>query len=96
MLNFPFLEIFKKKQKVMPERVAQAEKLLPDSIKNLSTADLAKKINNLNKPNKWAITRFAASGQLDKKFVVGGNHYPPNYTSERRRLRRLEQIKRMG
>jgi len=76
----------------MPERVAQASKLLPESIKNLSTPELAKKINRMNAHNKWAITRFAASGKLEKKYVVGGNHYQPNYTSEQRRKRIERQI----
>ena len=94
MFNFPNWFKKKEKQKEMPERVAQASKLLPESIKNLSTPELAKKINQLNAPNKWAITRFAASGKLEKKYVVGGNHYPPNYVSERRRQRRLKQIEK--
>ena len=93
MFNLPILNFLKKKEKPMPEQVKIADKNLPINIKNLSVADLAAKINKINKPNKWAITRFAASGKLDKKYVVGGNHYPPNM-SEKRRLRRLRQIEK--
>ena len=86
-------DIFKKKEKPMPEQVKVADKNLPLNIKNLSVADLAAKINKINKPNKWAITRFAASGKLSKKYVVGGNQYP-KFTSEARRQRRLRQIEK--
>lgn len=91
MFNFSWS---KKKEKLIPESVKQAEKLLPDVLKNLSIPNLAKKINELNRPSKWAITRFAASGKLDKKYIVGGNYYPPNQQSERQRQRRLRQIEK--
>jgi len=87
------LNLFKKKEKPMPEQVKIADKNLPLNIKNLSVSDLATKINKINKPNKWAITRYAASGKLDKKYVVGGNQYP-KFTSEARRQRRLRQIEK--
>ena len=94
MFNIPFLNIFKKKERVMPESVKQAENLLPDVVKNLSVQDLAMKINKINKPSKWAITRYAASGKLDKKYVVGGNHYPQGYTSKQREEKIKRQIEK--
>ena len=75
----------------MPERVKQAAAMLPDSIKNMSTQDLARKINMMNRPNKWALTRRAAQGM--QKSVHGGNHYP-KYTSELRMARRRKQIEK--
>ena len=87
-------DIFKKKEKPMPEQVKVADKNLPLNIKNMSVADLAAKINKINKPNKWAITRFAASGKLDKKYVVGGNHYQQGYTSKQREEKIKRQIEK--
>lgn len=86
MFNFPWM---KKKEKVMPESVKQADKLLPDIVKNLSIPDLQKKINLMGRPNKWALTRRAAQGM--QKSTHGGNHYPPNQ-SEKMRQKRLRQI----
>jgi hypothetical protein len=91
MFNIPWMKK-KDMQKAMPASVAHAEKLLPDSIKNMSAPALAKKINEMNRPNKWAITRFAASGKLHKTFA-GGNYYPPDM-SEKRRQRYLRQIEK--
>lgn len=88
------ISLFKKKDpiKLMPDSVKQADKYLPDNIKNLSVANLAKKINEMNRPNKWAITRRAAQG-MQKSPFVGGNHYP-SYTSQLRMERRRKQIEK--
>lgn len=89
----PFTDLFKKKEKVMPESVKQAEKHLSADIKAMSVPDLAKKINEMGRPNKWSITRRAAQGM--HKSSHGGNNYPfRSHQSERKRLRRLEQIKK--
>jgi hypothetical protein len=82
---------FKPKAKAMPEQVKQAEKLLPDVIKKMSIPNLAKKINELNRPNKWQLTRRASQGM--QKSSHGGNNYP-SVTSEARRQRRLRQIEK--
>lgn len=75
------------------ESVKQAEKFLPKHIKDMAPADLAREINRLNQPNKWAITRMAAQG-MPKQNHVGGNTYPPNYTSEKRLKRIKSQIEK--
>ena len=86
-----FLDLFKKKEKPMPERVQQAAAVLPESVKNLSIAQLATKINKMNRPNKWALTRRASQGM--QKSSHGGNQYPSS-TSEARAARRKKQIEK--
>lgn len=77
------------------ERVREAAKYLPKNIKEMSKDNLARAINKLQTPNKWAITRACAQpGQLQKQSRKFGNDYDKGYTSDKRRQRRLRQIEK--
>ena len=86
MLNFK--SWFKPKPK--PEEPVQAATSTTKPF-DLNAKDLAIAIASMNRPNKWQITRMAAQG-MAKSNKVGGNDYPPNWCSEKRRARRLRQI----